>query len=143
MKKDKIALLSCATLVAAGIGLNIHNALADYGIGENSFALVAVGPGSNSGSNSNSNTNPTKWMRNVKNCPTKKIETQDEYTMENTEPPRNGGPMWHCVERDENGVFHWTRETEVYEKQKYCCPHEKGFYATVEECMNNLDTSCQ
>lgn len=56
MKKNKIALFSCAALVAAGIGLNIQNALADYGIGENSFSLVA-GPGSNSGSNSNSNSN--------------------------------------------------------------------------------------
>lgn len=55
MKSKKIALFSCAALVAAGIGLNIQNALTDYGIGENSLSLVA-GPGSNSGSNSNSNT---------------------------------------------------------------------------------------
>ncbi|MBO6124575.1 MAG: hypothetical protein J6P55_01770 [Bacteroidaceae bacterium] len=56
MKSKKIALFSCAALVAAGIGLNIQNALANYGIGENSLSLVA-GPGSNSGSNSNSNSN--------------------------------------------------------------------------------------
>lgn len=56
MKTRKIALLSCAALVATGIGLNIQNALADYGIGENSFSLVAVGSGSNSNSNWNSNT---------------------------------------------------------------------------------------
>ena len=56
MKSKKIAFFSCAALVAAGIGLNIQNAIADYGIGENSFSLVAVG-GSNSGSNSNSNSN--------------------------------------------------------------------------------------
>ena len=54
MNKKRIAQYCCAALVAAGIGLNIQNAIADYGIGENSFALVAVG-GSNSGSSSNSN----------------------------------------------------------------------------------------
>lgn len=37
--------------MAAGIGLNIQNALADYGIGENSLSLVATG-GSGSGSSS-------------------------------------------------------------------------------------------
>lgn len=42
--------------MAAGIGLNIQNAIADYGIGQNSLSLVA-GPGSNSGSSSNSNPN--------------------------------------------------------------------------------------
>ena len=55
MNKKRIAQLCCAALVASGIGLNIQNAIADYGIGENSLSLVA-GPGSNSGSNSNSNT---------------------------------------------------------------------------------------
>ncbi len=60
MKSKKIALFSCAALVAAGIGLNIQNALADYGIGENSLSLVA-GPGSNSGSNSNSNSSSDDW----------------------------------------------------------------------------------
>lgn len=57
MKKNKIALFSCAAFVAAGIGLNIQNAIADYGIAKNSLSLVAVGPGSNSGPNSNSNSN--------------------------------------------------------------------------------------
>lgn len=56
MNKKRIAQYCCAALVAAGIGLNIQNAIADYGIAENSFSLVAVG-GSNSGSNSNSNSN--------------------------------------------------------------------------------------
>ena len=56
MNKKRIAQYCCAALVAAGIGLNIQNAIADYGIGENSLSLVAD-PGSNSGSNSNSNWN--------------------------------------------------------------------------------------
>lgn len=60
MKKKRIAQYCCAALVAAGIGLNIQNAIADYGIGKNSFSLLA-GDESNSGSNtnslSNSNTN--------------------------------------------------------------------------------------
>lgn len=67
MKTNKIALFSCAALVAAGIGLNIQNAIADYGIGENSFSLVAVG-GSNSGSNSNSNSN-SNWNSNTDTLP--------------------------------------------------------------------------
>lgn len=50
MKSKKIALFSCAALVAAGIGLNIQNAIADYGIGENSFSLVATGGSGSSGS---------------------------------------------------------------------------------------------
>lgn len=58
MNKKRIAQYCCAALVAAGVGLNIQNAIADYGIGENTLSLVAVG-GSNSGSNSNSNTNTT------------------------------------------------------------------------------------
>lgn len=70
MKTRKIVLFSCAALVAAGIGLNIQNALANYGIGENSFSLVAVGD-SNSNSNSNGNgghgTNPS-WT-----CPVWKV----------------------------------------------------------------------
>ena len=57
MKKKRIVQYCCAALVAAGVGLNIQNAIADYGIAENSLSLVAVGPGSNSGSNSNSNSN--------------------------------------------------------------------------------------
>ena len=36
MKKKRIAQYCCAALVAAGIGLNIQNTIADYGIGENS-----------------------------------------------------------------------------------------------------------
>ena len=40
----------CAALVAAGIGLNIQNAIADYGIGENSNSLVATGGSGSSGS---------------------------------------------------------------------------------------------
>lgn len=54
MKTKRIAQLCCAALVAAGIGLNVHNALADYGIGENSFSLVAVNPDTNSNSNPDS-----------------------------------------------------------------------------------------
>ena len=63
MNKKRIAQYCCAALVAAGIGLNIQNAIADYGIGENSLSLVAVG-GSGSGSNSNSNSNETTESSN-------------------------------------------------------------------------------
>ena len=53
MNKKRIAQYCCAALVAAGIGLNIQNALADYGIGKNSLSLIAIG-GSGSGSSSSS-----------------------------------------------------------------------------------------
>ena len=56
MNKKRIAQYCCAALVATGIGLNVQNAIADYGIDENSLSLVAD-PSSNSGSNSNSNSN--------------------------------------------------------------------------------------
>ncbi len=62
MNKKRIVQFCCAALVASGIGLNIQNAIADYGIAENSLSLVA-GPGSNSGSNSNSNSN-SNWDSN-------------------------------------------------------------------------------
>ena len=48
MKTKRIAQLCCAALVAAGIGLNIQNALTDYGMSSNLLSLVATG-----GSNSN------------------------------------------------------------------------------------------
>ena len=69
MNRKRIAQYCCAALVAAGIGLNIQNAIADYGIGENSLSLVA-GPGSNSGSNSNSNYNSnSNWDSNWDTSP--------------------------------------------------------------------------
>lgn len=52
MNKKRITQYCCAALVAAGIGLNVQNAIADCGIAENSLSLVA-GPGSSSGSNTN------------------------------------------------------------------------------------------
>lgn len=67
MNKKRIAQYCCAALVAAGVGLNIQNAIADYGIAENSFSLVAVG-GSNSGSNSNSNSNSNGHGVKVSAC---------------------------------------------------------------------------
>lgn len=76
MNKKRIALFSCAALVASGIGLNIQNALSDYGIGENSFSLVAVGPGSNSGSNSNSNSN-SNWDSNTNTGPWDESDSND------------------------------------------------------------------
>ena len=36
MNRKRIAQYCCAALVASGIGLNIQNTIADYGIGENS-----------------------------------------------------------------------------------------------------------
>ena len=65
MSKKRIAQFCCAVLVAAGVGLNIQNAIADYGIAENSLSLVAVGPGSNSGSNSNSNSDILVHNKNL------------------------------------------------------------------------------
>ena len=53
MNKKRIVQLCCAALVASGIGLNIQNAIAGYGIGENSLSLVATG-GSGSGSSGSS-----------------------------------------------------------------------------------------
>jgi len=76
MKTKRIAQLCCAALVAAGIGLNIQNALTDYGLNENSLSLVAAGGTGNwcsytqhsySASSSNSNGIQTREGR-VENC---------------------------------------------------------------------------
>lgn len=94
MKKDRIALFCSAALVAAGIGLNIQNALANYGIGENSLSLIAA-PDSNSNSNSNSfsegtegfnvySLNPGIFDKQKKRfwyCPTHQLE--EGYSPEN------------------------------------------------------------
>lgn len=58
MQKKKIAQYCCAALVAAGIGLNIQNAIENYGIGENSLSLVATGGTGSSGSSSCSSSTP-------------------------------------------------------------------------------------
>ena len=77
MSRKRIAQYCCAVLVAAGVGLNIQNAIADYGIAENSLSLVA-GPGSNSGSNSNSisNTSPNLQLK----CDNKHLTHYRVYT---------------------------------------------------------------
>ena len=97
MNKKRIAQYCCAAIVAAGIGLNIQNALADYGIGKNSLSLIAIG-GSGSGSSGSSSgdyypsgdvlgTNETYIIVPSSECyrisqvvkETTTIETVDEY----------------------------------------------------------------
>ncbi len=41
MRKKRIVQYCCVVLVAAGIGLNIQNAIADYGMNRNTLSLVA------------------------------------------------------------------------------------------------------
>lgn len=41
MKKKRIVQYCCAALVALGVGLNIQNAIADYGMNKNTLSLVA------------------------------------------------------------------------------------------------------
>lgn len=101
MNKKRIAQYCCAALVAAGLGLNIQNAIADYGIGENSLSLVAVG-GSNSGPSSNSNSNSNT------NCDSNLDSNLDSNYDTNPEPI-----IWtyDCVK--------YTSSTEDYDKQEY------------------------
>ncbi len=77
MKTKRIAQLCCAALVAAGIGLNIQNALTDYGLNENSLSLVAAGGTgnwcsfsmqSNSANPTNSNGSIQSREGRVENC---------------------------------------------------------------------------
>lgn len=105
MNKKRIAQYCCAALVAAGIGLNIQNAIADYGIGENSLSLVAVG-GSNSGSNSNSNSNLTN-NPNVKSNFQRSViwytgSASVGFSWTPTKPEVNGKVTWKtaicCIE---------------------------------------------
>lgn len=95
MNKNRIAQYCCAALVAAGIGLNIQNAIADYGIGENSLSLVAD-PGSNSGSNSNSNwnSNTDTWPDMSDSDSNGNSQNGDKYTEKDItcETPFTGTP---------------------------------------------------
>lgn len=93
MKKKRIAQYCCAALVASGIGLNIQNALADYGIGVNSLSLVAVG-GSNSGSNSNSNSN-SNWDSNTNTGPWDESDS-DGSGLEKTKYEKETGTEVYC-----------------------------------------------
>lgn len=43
MRKKRIVQLCCAALVAVGIGLNIQNAIVDYGMSGNALSLSATG----------------------------------------------------------------------------------------------------
>lgn len=43
MKKKLVAQCCCVALVAAGIGLNVQNAIADYGMNGDVISLVASG----------------------------------------------------------------------------------------------------
>lgn len=123
MNKSRIAQYCCAALVAAGVGLNIQNAIADYGIGENSFSLVA-GPGSNSGSNSNSNWNPNTdtlpdisdsdsngddgikkdYIKNVENI-TCTFVVYDKTPDDQYSCCLNGNRYFFTIQRDGTGFF--------------------------------------
>ncbi len=94
MKTNKIALLCCAVIVAAGFGLNIQNALSDYGISEESLSLVAIpGSGSNSNSNSNSNTNASNDDDYIENH-----ELGNKFIPKNT----GGGSFAKCCKKKDN-----------------------------------------
>ena len=54
LKNRKKAIVLCAAFVAAGVGMNVQNAIAGYGMDQDVVSLVASGS-SNSGSNGSSN----------------------------------------------------------------------------------------
>ena len=97
MNRKRIAQYCCAALVAAGVGLNIQNAIVDYGIGLNSLSLVA-GPGSNSDSNSNSNSNSNT------NTGGDSSDLIADKTLKNVFKPINtgGGVIAKCCRKKEN-----------------------------------------
>ena len=117
MNRKRIAQYCCAALVAAGIGLNIQNAIADYGIGENSLSLVA-GPGSNSGSNSNSNSN---WDSNWDTSPEPdktRYDCQDviglidpdeelKQVLDGETPPANGHYEGDIMDENNKKIGEW------------------------------------
>ena len=152
MNKKRIALFSCAALVASGIGLNIQNALSDYGIGENSFSLVAVGPGSNSGSNSNSNSN---WNSNTNTDPLDQSDSDDNGVIERKFKLETSPCEYKITGGTPNQWIHWTIGSSSgsvqldatgyakidHEESYLQCIHDQSGDLTVEQCRRG-ETEC-
>ena len=66
LKNRKKAIVLCAAFVAAGVGMNVQNAIAGYGMDQDVVSLVASGS-SNSGSNGSSNVNSNVTNSNSSN----------------------------------------------------------------------------
>ena len=155
MNRKRIAQCCCAALVAAGIGLNIQNAIADYGIGQNSLSLVA-GPGSNSNSNTNgirvSNTNSSwitdasAWLTDTEKTIICVIKQVDETTSQNGSSTVGGSVGAG------NGVVNGSvnasttvggSNTNQYKVNRYVCdsvpPGEGDIYSDrcYEDCTKN------
>lgn len=157
MNKKRIAQYCCAALVASGIGLNIQNALSDYGISENSLSLIAV-PGSGSGSSSNSNSNPYSNLdSNLDSSPdntkdilrytcvaylTDEAETEYEFYANGDTPPEGAmrGELVFNEDSVEIGamyqVHHWYA-VGYEECEKYVYGKYKNIYCDLE-CRINI-----
>lgn len=66
IKNRKKVIVLCAAFVAAGVGMNVQNAIAGYGMNQDVVSLVASGS-SNSGSNGSSNVNSNATNSNSSN----------------------------------------------------------------------------
>ncbi len=111
MQKKRIALFSCAALVAAGIGLNIQNAIADYGIGENALSLVAVGTGGSGSGSSGSSSTPGGYSEYIYVI----VDNEECHKIEKTNEEKelreyNGVKYWH-VTYNQEVVYSYSKKT--------------------------------
>ena len=141
MNKKRIAQYCCAALVAAGVGLNIQNAIADYGIAENSLSLVAVG-GSNSGSNSNSNSNSTYYIERGWRCmpwPCKYQKTLTMTQFTQTPPLGEGWNYDGCY----NGLYYYSKVA-TYSGTRGDCQQMmfNGLYLSEAGCKAHCNYEC-
>ena len=156
MNRKRIARYCCAALVAAGIGLNIQNATANYGISENKLALMAVG-----GSNSASGTiligpYPIVWFISVltdDSTTPKPDDKPKKYACkaktvvhhENSNGSQSGGGEANAGNGTSGGGAHGegsssTSHEETYTTQEYRCTSASGTeatYSTLEECKKS------
>lgn len=129
MNKKRIAQYCCAALVVAGIGLNIQNAIENYGIGENSFSLVATG-GSNSGSNSSaSNVSNLKYT-----CESSVALTEEDWYTTTARIKVLGGYIYVGALGD-GRYIHKKKITRYYYGRS--CNERKGALETLEECRRH------
>ena len=127
MKIKRIAQYCCAALVAAGIGLNIQNAIENYGIGENSLSLVATG-GSGS-SSSSTTTTPLKYS-----CAKETAGYDEDWFTTSFKATIMAGYLYVGVKGD--GWYYHKKKRVRYLYRRWCEAKE-GAVLTLAQCKSS------
>ena len=149
MKKNKIAQYCCIALVAVGFGLNIQNAIENYGLGEDSHSLVADGDsstgsdsssgpdGSNGDSSNNPDTsNPDSNGSNNQGSTVKfscaREKCKEEKTEETKVSEHKPGIDWF-LKYEYNNTKTWARTITYTYYKGTCIPGGNGTL-TIDDC---------